>query len=50
MYEGCTEKVVAGYEEVLDAGDHDNPYATMPGLRAAWCKKHEQQALKTPPK
>ena len=44
MYEGCTEKVVGGYEDILDAGDHENPHATLPGMKTAWCKTNEQKA------
>jgi hypothetical protein len=38
---GCNEKPVGGFMELLDAGSFDSPNATIPGLKTAWCKTHE---------
>jgi hypothetical protein len=42
VMDGCEGKPVGGVEEILDAGDHTNPKATMPGHRLAWCADHER--------
>lgn len=38
---GCDHKPVGVVEEIIDAGNFDNPEATIPGLRMAWCDEHE---------
>jgi len=38
---GCENKPVGGIEEIIDAGDLNNPNATLPGLKTAWCAEHE---------
>lgn len=43
---GCTGKVVGGFQHILDAATTDDPKATLPGMKRAWCKDHEQEAKK----
>jgi len=38
---GCDNKPVGGVERIIDAGNFDNPNATLPGLKTAWCAEHE---------
>jgi hypothetical protein len=40
---GCTGRVVGGFQRILDAATIDDPNATLPGLKKAWCREHEQE-------
>jgi hypothetical protein len=39
---GCTEKVIGGFQHVVDAGSFEYPNATIEGGRTLWCKEHER--------
>lgn len=39
---GCTEKVVGGFQHVIDAGHLGDPSATLLGAKRFWCASHEQ--------
>lgn len=38
---GCTETITGGFQSAMDAGNLQNPMATIPGMRTLWCKDHE---------
>jgi hypothetical protein len=44
---GCNEKPIAGFKEIIDAGDFNDPNATLPGMSTAWCKGHEEMLRPT---
>jgi hypothetical protein len=37
----CTEGVIGGFERSINAGNFENPTATIPGMRTLWCEDHE---------
>jgi len=43
----CTEKIVGGFQEIIDVGTFDHPNATIPGLRTHWCDTHESMLRPT---
>jgi len=38
---GCTNKVIGGFQKTIDAGNFENPAATIPGMKTLWCRDHE---------
>jgi hypothetical protein len=38
---GCSDKVIGGFRERIDAGNYQDPGAEIPGLITSWCKAHE---------
>jgi hypothetical protein len=38
---GCQEKVVGGFQEIIDTGNFKNPIATIEGMRTIWCESHK---------
>jgi hypothetical protein len=44
---GCKNPPVGGVEEIIDAGDLQNPFATLPGLKTSWCREHEEMLKRT---
>lgn len=38
---GCAGIVSGGFQEVIQAGSFENPFATLPGLRTLWCDEHQ---------
>jgi hypothetical protein len=38
---GCNRILICGFEERVNAHDHDNPGDTLPGKKTAWCRLHE---------
>jgi hypothetical protein len=39
---GCKNRAIGGVEEILDASHLQDPFATIPGMRTAWCREHEE--------
>jgi hypothetical protein len=42
---GCTEKVIGGFQELVDVSTLDNPGGTIPGLTIYWCAGDEDSLL-----
>jgi hypothetical protein len=38
---GCDKKAVGGFQSIIDAGNFQNPNATIEGGRTLWCEEHE---------
>lgn len=38
---GCNGKVIGGFQEIIDAGNFQDPTATHLGLKTVWCKDHK---------
>lgn len=38
---GCENPVIGGFKEIIDAGNFDNPHATIEGMKTLWCKEHK---------
>ncbi len=43
----CSENAVGGFQEVIDAGNFQEPNATIPGGITAWCVTHESDLRRT---
>jgi len=37
----CKEKAVGGFLELIDAGNFQDPNATIEGMQTSWCADHE---------
>ena len=40
-FRDCANKVIGGFHNTIDAGNFQDPTATLPGMRVLWCKEHE---------
>ena len=44
---GCNNKVVGGFQELIDVGNFQEPNATAPGMITVWCAEHEAELRPT---
>jgi hypothetical protein len=38
---GCEAKAIGGFKEIIEAGNFDDPNATIDGMITTWCVEHE---------